>query len=255
MIIVQNSIDRSVMPELACALVGVLKIRRLAVLGLIVCLLAGAAVAGVLVLRSHQAPAAFALSTPSESTGTAPLAGVWRVAAGSEAGYRARERFINQPATTEAVARTDKVTGSVKITAQGASYTAKDVDIKVDLGALVSQDKYANYQAYQRDFFVRTIYLQTNVYPTAEFKAANVSVRADQAPGPVELSVPGTLSAHGVTKPAKADMKVQLTGDRLEVVGTINVDMRDFNVEVPAISFTTAEPILVVEYHLLLARG
>jgi len=229
--------------------------RRLAVIGLTVALVAAAAATAAVLLRSHQAPAAFALSSPAASAGEPTLAGVWRVASGSQAGYRAREKFINQPATTEAVARTDKVTGTFKINAAQGAYTATGIDIKVDLRTLVSQDKYANFQTYQRDFFVRTIYLQSDTFPTAEFKAPAVTVQQAQGSGPVDVMVKGTLTAHGITKPVTADMKVQLTGQQLEVVGTIAIDMRDFAVDPPDISFTKAEPALLVEYHLLLSRS
>ena len=229
--------------------------RRFAAVGLAVVLLAAAATAAAVLLRSHHAPAAFALSSPAASAGDATLAGVWRVAPGSQAGYRAREKFINQPSTTEAVARTDKVTGTLKIASAQDAYTVTSIDIKVDLRTLVSQDKYANFQTYQRDFFVRNIYLESDTYPIAEFKAAAVTVSRAQTSGPVSLSVHGTLTAHGVTRPVTADMQVQLNGNDLEVVGTIGIDMRDYNVDPPDISFTKAEPTLLVEYHLLLARG
>jgi hypothetical protein len=41
----------------------------------------------------------------------------------------------------------------------------------------------------------------------------------------------------------------------VEVAGSISIDMRDFNVSVPDISFTRAEPGVVIEYRLLLARA
>ena len=49
-------------------------------------------------------------------------------------------------------------------------------------------------------------------------------------------------------------VKVQLSSDQLQVVGSINVDRRDFNVSPPDISFTKAEPGVVTEYSLLLVR-
>jgi polyisoprenoid-binding protein YceI len=228
--------------------------RRLAIAGAVGVLAACAATGGIVLLASHHAPGAFALSSPAPAT-AAPLVGTWKVGSPSEAGYRAREKFINQPSTTEAVARTSRVSGGLRINTEDGSYVATSIDIKVDLGSLVSQDTYATYQAYQRDFFVRTIYLDTSAYPIAEFKAANARVSQDLAPGPVDLEVSGTLSAHGATKSVTAKLRVQMTGNELEVVGSMNIDMRDFNVEVPDISFTKAEPALIIEYHLFLSRA
>jgi polyisoprenoid-binding protein YceI len=171
------------------------------------------------------------------------------VAAGSEAGYRVKERFINQPSTTEAVARTDKVAGSLVVTASDTGLTATHVHITVDLTALVSQDRYAMYQAYQRDYFVRNIYLETNRYPTADFAADSVRVPPETS-GPIALSVNGKLNVHGVTHAVVAQLQAQI-----EVAGSMQVDMRDFGIEPPDISFTTAESQVVIEYHLLLTRG
>jgi hypothetical protein len=40
-----------------------------------------------------------------------------------------------------------------------------------------------------------------------------------------------------------------------EVAGSIDIDMRDFNISVPDISFTKAEPGMVIECRLLLTRA
>jgi polyisoprenoid-binding protein YceI len=217
-------------------------------------LLALGGAAAALLLGSHRAPPPLALSTPSAGASQSNLVGSWKVATGSQAGYRVKERFINQPATTEAVARTDKVTGSLVVTASGGGLAATHVHFTVDLTALVSQDKYATYQAYQRDFFVRNIYLETNRYPTADFTADSVRVPADPS-GPISLSVNGKLNVHGVTRAVVAQLQAQVAGAQVEVAGSIQVDMRDFGIEPPDISFTTAESQVVIEYHLLLARA
>ena len=228
--------------------------RWLAIAGAVGVVAAGAATGGIVLLASHRAPGAFALSSPAPAS-AAPLVGTWKVGGPSTAGYRARERFINQPSTTEAVARTSRVSGGLRIKTEGGSYVATSIDVKVDLGSLVSQDRYATYQAFQRDFFVSRIYLETSAYPIAEFKADSARVALDLAPGPVDLEVTGTLSAHGVTKRVTAELRVQVTGDQLEVVGSMNIDMRDFNVDPPDISFTKAESGVVIEYHLFLSRA
>ena len=174
---------------------------------------------------------------------------------GSEVGYRVREQFINQPAPTEAVARTSKVTGHLQMKVTGSDYTATSIDFVADLASLTSQDRYAQFQTYQRDFFVRSIYLQTDVYPKAEFRADSASVATGQVPGPVKLDVSGRLTVHGVTKPVNAQFQSQLNGSEIEVAGSMSVDMRDFNVEVPDISFTKAEPQVLIEFHLVLVRA
>jgi len=69
------------------------------------------------------------------------------------------------------------------------------------------------------------------------------------------LSVNGKLNVHGFTKAVVAQVQVQLSGNQLEIAGSINIDMRDFAIAPPDISFTTAEPQAVIEFHLLLERG
>ena len=208
-----------------------------------------------LLLGSHHAPGKLALSSPAAVTTPSSADGVWTVSTGSQVGYRVKEQFINQAAPTEAVARTSKVTGGLEIVGSGSSMKAAAVHFTADLASLQSQDKYANYQVYQRDFFVRSIYLQTDSYPTAEFKADSVAIPAAIASGPVSITASGSLTVHGVTKPVTAGFQAQLNGSDVEVAGSMTVDMRDFGIEVPAISFTTAQPAVVIEFHLLLVHG
>jgi len=223
--------------------------------GAAVVVVVAAGAGGAWLLGSHHAPAPLALSSPTPAGTAGGATGSWKVADGSEAGYRVREKLVNQPSTTEAVARTTKITGGLVITSAGGTLTATSLHFTADLSALVSQDKYAVFQTFQRDFFVRTIYLMTDQFPNADFTADSVTIPAGITSGPVSLTVTGNLTIHGETKPVTTMIKVQLTGDQVEVVGTINIDMRDFNISVPDISFTKAEPGVVIEYRLLLQRG
>src|SRR5713226_7134545 len=109
---------------------------------------------GLLTFLGHKAPSAFSLSSPAPPTGLTALDGRWKIATGSEAGYRVREKFINQPAPTEAVARTSAITGSLVIASQGGQFAVRQVSFSADLTKLHSVDTYATYQAFQRDNFV-----------------------------------------------------------------------------------------------------
>jgi len=205
-------------------------------------------------IRSHQAPPALTLRSPASATTSGGLFGTWKVTTRSEAGYRAREQFINQPEATDAVARTSHVTGGLIVSQAGSSLTIKEIHVRVDLSTLQSQDTYATYQVYQRDFFVKTIYLQSDRMPYADFKGDQVTVPEADAPGPVTLPITGTLTLHGISKRVTSQVQVQRNGAQVEVVGSIQVDMRDFAIDVPTIGFTKAEPGVTIEFHLLLAR-
>ncbi|HKV88703.1 MAG TPA: YceI family protein [Candidatus Dormibacteraeota bacterium] len=229
--------------------------RGLIVGGAAVALVVAIGGAGAMLIGSHQSPPRLALGSPTPAGSASDLVGRWKVGSGSEAGYRVREQFINQPAPTEAVARTSHVAGGLNVVAAAGALRVTNVQVTVDLASLQSQDRYATYQVYQRDFFIRTIYLETNQYPAAEFKAGSVSLPSGPLSGTITLSVSGKLTVHGVSRDVTTKLQVQRSGAGLEVVGSIDVDMRDYGVEVPSIAFTKAEPGVVIEYHLLLVRG
>ena len=207
-----------------------------------------------LLLGSHQAPPALALSTPQAVGSASALAGKWTVGPGSQVGYRAKEKFINQPAPTEAVARTSQVGGTFVVAVKASTVSVSQMKFTVQLASLTSQDKYASYQVYQRDFFVRKVYLETDSFPTATFTADAASFPMPDSL-PATLDVEGKLTVHGVTKEVTAHVQAQPRGDQAEVAGSIVVDMRDFAIEVPDISFTTAQPQVTIEYDLIMIRA
>jgi polyisoprenoid-binding protein YceI len=223
--------------------------------GVAVALLAvGGGVAAVL-LSSHHAPPRLALGSPTPAAASGGLTGTWKVGAGSEAGYRVREQLINQPSPTEAVARTSQVTGGLTVTGSGSQLLASGVHFSVDLASLKSQDRYATYQVYQRDFFIRTVYLQTDQYPAAEFAAESVSLPPGIESGAVTVTASGSLTVHGATRSVTTQLQAQRSGNAIQLAGSIDVDMRDYNIEVPSIAFTKAEPAVVIEYLLVLVRA
>ena len=212
-----------------------------------------AVVAFRLLEASHRAPAQLALSS-NQSGSVSPLAGTWSVASGSQVGYRAKEKFINQPAETEAVARTSSVKGSLVVRVDGSTVKVSHMKFTADLASLVSQDKYANYDVYQRDFFVRRIYLETDSFPTATFTVDALSFPTP-ASGPVQVDATGKLTVHGATKVETAHLQATGSGNDAEIAGSMNVDMRDFGIAPPDISFTRAEPQLTIEFDLKLLRS
>lgn len=216
--------------------------------------IAGVAGAASLLLSKHNAPPQLALSNSTTPGAASSLSGKWTVGPGSQVGYRAKEKFINQPSETEAVARTSKVTGGVVVSVVGGTVKISQMKFTVDLASLVSQDKYATYQVYQRDFFVRSIYLQTDQFPTAVFTSDGVSFPEPDS-GPASVDVAGKLTAHGVTKAVTAHVQAQASGDQAEVAGSIAIDMRDFAIAPPDISFTHAEPLVTIEYDLKLVHA
>ena len=82
---------------------------------------------------------------PVESADVGPgadgrVAGTWTVAAGSQAGYRVREQLANLPAESDAVGRTEDVTGSITLVAAGDGAQLTEGSIEVDTTTIRSDE-------------------------------------------------------------------------------------------------------------------
>ena len=173
------------------------------------------------------------------------------MASGSEAGYRVREKLAALPATSDAVGRTESVTGTVAVTRSGDQLVADSVEIEVDVSTLESNED-------RRDNRIRTQGLESDEFPQATFvSTAAVSLPAGTAAGEaVKADVTGDLTIHGVTKRVTIPLDVQLTGGQGQVVGSLKFPFSDFGMSPPSIGgFVTVESDATLEFKLLLARG
>jgi polyisoprenoid-binding protein YceI len=224
--------------------------------------LAGAAIltvaGGVYALsRPHPSPPPprFALNPspgPSADAGGADLAGRWIVDAGS-AGYRVKERFVGQPADTEAVARTATTSGEMVLAASADGLQLQAATFSADISKLKSEDANGTHGSAVRDVFVGRIYLETAVYPMATFVARPGKLASTSSPA--TLAVPGSFTAHGVTHDLTATLQVSRKGERIEVVGSFPLHYSDYGIDVPQVPFTTANPDATIEVHLFLRRA
>ncbi|MGI8610297.1 MAG: YceI family protein [Candidatus Dormibacteria bacterium] len=214
------------------------------------------AAAGIAYLtQPHQAAPRFTISAspaPASSASPGAMAGTWVVDAGSQAGYRVKERFVDQPADTEAVARTSVVTGKLVMTGD-SGLQLESATFSADISQIHSTDANATRGNAVRDRFVALNFLQTFIYPQATFVARPLSIPAGQAPA--DLAVPGSFTVHGVTHDVTIPLKVSQNGDRLEVVGSFVIHYQDYRIDVPSVPFTTAAPDATVEIHLFLKRS
>jgi polyisoprenoid-binding protein YceI len=235
-------------------------------------LLIGAAVVAVLLLGGgagayayffsglRSAPQPLALASPSPAATAASSApgdptGTWRVASGSQVGYRVREQFIGQSAAHEAVARTSDVSGTLTVEQGSGALTASNLSFSAQVAGLKSVDQVAGYNVGNRDRIVSST-LQVTRFPTASFLATSVALPADVGSGGlVSLQVPGKLTVHGVTRDATASVTVQVTGSQAQVVGTVKVNMTDFGMQPPSVGFTSVEDATTIEFQLVMTRG
>ena len=190
--------------------------------------------------------------TDSGSTASgSSLAGTWNVAGGSVAGYRVREKLAALPAQSDAVGRTQSVTGTVTVTGSGSHLVADAVNVEVDVSTLASDES-------RRDNRIRTSGLESNRFPKATFASTQpvtLPTGTDEGQA-VTTEVTGNLTVHGVTKLVTIPLDLRLTGGQGEVVGSLKFPFSDFGMTPPSVGgFVTVEPDATLEFKLLLARG
>jgi polyisoprenoid-binding protein YceI len=187
-------------------------------------------------------PSTGATSEPSSTTGSAApstsaasgrsgdVAGNWTIAAGSLAGYRVREQLAQLPAESDAVGRTDKVTGSMTLTSSDGKTTLTAGTITVDTTSITSDES-------RRDNRLRSEGLQTDQYPTATFTITQpVEIPAAALNGTAsDVTLVGDLELHGVKKSVSIPAQAQLANGTISVVGSLNFPLSDFNITAPNI--------------------
>ncbi len=158
------------------------------------------------------------------------VAGTWNVGTGSVAGYRVREQLAGLSAESDAVGRTDKVTGSITIETSGSTSTLTAASLSVDTTSITSDKS-------QRDNRLRTEGLQTDTYPTATFKLTKpVEIPAAALAGTAsDVTLTGDLTIHGVTKSVDIPAKAQLVNGTIQVAGSIGFPLSDYGMTAPNI--------------------
>ena len=206
----------------------------------------------------RTSPSQLGLTTPS-ATGapaapSAGLAGNWRIASGSVAGYRVKELFVGQTAKHEAVARTSTVSGGLTVSGDSSGYQVSAITFNAGLADLHSIDSVAGRNVTQRDSVVSR-QLDVPQFPTATFTAVSMSVPVAAASGQTEVAVTGRLTIHGVTKHVTAKAKGQVVGDRVEIAGSFSIAMQDYQVSPPQAPFVTVDPAVTIEFDLFLTKA
>jgi polyisoprenoid-binding protein YceI len=198
----------------------------------------GAYVAYDQVLRGDAAPAlALPSNEPASSSGTgaagttitaATAAGSWNVGSGSEAGYRVREQLANLPAESDAVGRTNAVTGTATLAASGDSVQLTTAAVNVDTTSIASDKP-------MRDNRLRTDGLQTDSFPTATFTLTTpVDIPANAFDGAtVNVTLHGDLMLHGLTRTVDIPATAQIQGDQLQIQGATTFPLSDYGMVAP----------------------
>ena len=173
------------------------------------------------------------LGTASGSPATDPstdadVSGEWAVGAGSVAGYRVREQLANLPAESDAVGRTEDVTGSITVEAAGDAARLTAGTLTVDTTTIQSDEG-------RRDNRLRSEGLQTDQFPTATFTVTQpLEVPAAALGGTAtDVTLVGDLTLHGVTKSVEIPAQVQLADGTIQVAGSLTFPLSDFDITAP----------------------
>jgi len=215
---------------------------RSRVLIVVVVIAAAAAVGGFvlydLVLRGDSAAALVlpgasgdpAASTRPTASFDGAVAGTWDVAPGSVAGYRVREQLATLSAESDAVGRTDAVTGSITIETSGSSSTLTAGSLSVDTTSITSDKS-------MRDNRLRREGLETDSYRTATFRLTKpVEIPAAALAGTASaVTLNGDLTLHGVTKSVDIPAQAQLVDGTIQVAGSLAFPLSDFGMTAPNI--------------------
>lgn len=220
----------SLMPRSRLIAIAVVAIVAVGIGGFVVYdqVLRGDSAAALALPNASSRPAASAAAPAASFDGV--VAGTWNVATDSVAGYRVREQLANLPAESDAVGRTDKVTGSITVDSSGGATTLTAGALSIDTTS-ISSDKP------MRDNRLRNEGLQTDSFPTATFKlTAPIEIPAAALAGtPSDVTLTGDLTLHGVTKSVSIPAKAQLVSGVISVAGSLSFPLSDYAMTAPNI--------------------
>jgi len=158
-----------------------------------------------------------ATTTTSTPDATSDVDGVYTVADGSEAGYRAREILFGQDAT--AVGRTNQVTGTMEI----AGNVVTAATVTVDMASVESDED-------RRDNQFRGRIMDVATFPTSTFELTQ-PLDLGELPADGELvtvTAQGRLTLRGVTNDVTVTIEARRSGARIEVAGSVPINFDDY---------------------------
>ncbi len=190
------------------------------------------------------ASSAATTAAPSSGAATGSVDGTWAAAPASQAGYRVKEVLFGQ--STEAVGRTNAVTGDLAITGT----TVNSGSFTVDMTTVKSDES-------RRDDQFNGRIMDTSRFPTATFKLTQPisfgSLPADKTQ--IIAKATGDLTLRGVTKSVTFDVTARRNGADIEVSGSIPIVFADYSIPNPTTAGITTQDNGVVEFLLVFAKS
>jgi polyisoprenoid-binding protein YceI len=98
-------------------------------------------------------------------------------------------------------------------------------------------------------------YLNTNKHSEARLVVAKSDLKMPADKQTITGRAAGRLTLHGVTKPIKFDYRAKRTGSDYHVQGMTEIDIRDYQVEVPCYLGVCVEPQVKIKVKFKLRDG
>lgn len=204
-----------------------------------------------------QPPAASAASptaqkaspTVASSTSKGDTIQLTLVQGKSEARYRVREQLANVSLPSDAIGRTQAITGQI-IGKTDGSIVSADSKFVVDLRTLQSDRS-------QRDNFIKQSVLETSKYPNATFVPTKVEGLALTIPpaSDVSFKLIGDLTIRNVTKQVTWDVSCKSGGDQGTCTATTSFKFSYFDLTQPRVPVVlSVEDNIKLEVDLNLQR-
>ena len=200
-------------------------------------------------LGLSAAPSSSASEAASASSTVRP--GTWKVVSGSQAGYRVREQLAFVGAPSDAVGRTDAVSGSMTLVQAGDAYQVTAGSLTVDVSQLASDRS-------MRDQRIHRIGLESDRYPTATFRLTSpITLPSSAGTGQAfTVQATGDLTIHGTTKRVTIPLQARLNGSRIEVAGSITFPFEEFGMTPPSIpGFVSVQNNATMEFDLFVEKS
>ncbi len=203
-------------------------------------------------LTSSTATSTTSTSSPTTTrSSTTALSGTWKVADGSQAGYRVREKLAILPAESDAVGRTSQITGSASFSESKGTVAITAASFNVAVDTLKSDRS-------MRDQRIHEIGLESSRYPSATFAlSAPLTVSASALNGKVaHVSASGTFNIHGTSKKETLPVEMSLSGSTFQAVGSLTFPWSEFGMSAPSIGgFVNVTEKATMEFDLNLRRA
>ena len=206
------------------------------------------------VIFPTSSPKPFTLTASTKTTPVSSgtqLAGRWTIAAGSQAGYRVREKLAFLPAISDAVGRTSAITGDATFSESNSVVTATAASFVIDVYTLKSNESL-------RDQHIHTIGLQSATYPNATFVLSTpLALPASALSGRVvDVTVTGVLTIHGTSRRVNIPLQIRLSSSRIQAVGSLTFPWGQFNMAAPSVGgFVSVTDRATMEFDLVLRRA